>query len=132
MVVDQTYDLSMIGIPELEHPWDFEASGFSLSWLANIALGKRIDVFFRVGALHAEQQVTSRLRAVLPGDSAVEQASETVPLLGTGLTYRAGERWLVRLEYQNVDGLNGGDTPSLDSLGPLRLQRIALGAGYQF
>ena len=132
MVVHQFYDLSLIGIPELEHLVDFAASGFSLSWIAHIPLGERFDAFFRVGALRAEQEVRSRLRAVLPGESAVEKASETVPVLGTGLTYRPAESWSVRLEYQHLDGLNGGDTPNVDSVGPIRLRRFALGFAYRF
>ena len=132
MVIHQIYDLSIIGIPELEHLVDFAASGFSLSWMAHIPLGEKFGAFVRAGALHAEQEIRSRLRAVLPGESAVENASETVPLLGTGLTYRTGKDWSVRLEYQYLDGLNGGDTPGVDSVGPIRMGRFALGIAYRF
>jgi opacity protein-like surface antigen len=132
MVVHQIYDLSMIGIPELEHLVDFAASGFSLSWMAHIPLGEKFGAFVRAGALHAEQEIRSRLRAVLPGESAIEKASEIVPLLGTGLTYRTGKDWSVRLEYQYLDGLNGGETPSVDTVGPIRIRRFALGIAYRF
>ena len=74
-----------------------------------------------------------RPRAVLPGQTTLEKVSDDVPIFGVGAAFQATQAWSVRIEYQHVDGLHGGDfVDGTDSLGPIRIQRYGLGIVYRF
>lgn len=135
LVVSETYDpppfTQLAGI--FESDVFFEAAGPSLSWLGRVPVGKRWEAFVRVGVLRADQKVTRSLRAVLPGESATEHASDDVPIFGIGAAYGLSSDWTVRIEYQEVDDLHGSDKiDGISSVGPIRIQRYGLGVTYQF
>jgi OmpA-like transmembrane domain len=134
-VVSETYDpppfTQFPGI--LETDVFFEAAGPSLSLLGRVPFGNRWEGFVRVGVLHADQKVTRSLRAVLPGESGTEHASDDVPVFGMGAACGLSSDWTVRIEYQVIDDLHGSDKiDGISSLGPLRIRRYGLGVTYKF
>lgn len=135
MVVHQTYDLTFIpdAPPSIGNDVYFAAAGASLSWLAQIPLGERLEAFLRVGVLHAEQDIEPLSFAVLPGQSLFSEVSDDVPVFGLGAAYRMSENWSLRIEYHHVEGLHGGDSiDGTDSVGPIRIRRLGIGASYRF
>ncbi len=136
MIVHQIYDLTPIipdAPPNFENDVYFGAAGVSLSWLASIPLGERFEAFVRVGVLHAEQDIEPLSFAVLPGQSLFSEVSDDVPVYGIGAAYRMSENWALRMEYHHVEGLHGGDSiDGTDSVGPVRIRRLGLGASYSF
>ena len=133
LVVTETYDLSFIpgAPPEYVAPTHYEASGVSLSVLGSIPLGERFEAYFRVGVLHADQELMT-FRAILPGQSPVEKVSDDVPLIGLGVSWHLTPAWSLRLELQAIDDLHGGDELGVDAVGPLRIRRYGVGATYAF
>ena len=133
IVVSETYDppafTEFPGIFESEIAVD--AAGPWLSLLGRVPAGSRWEAFVRAGVMHAEQDVTRSLRAVLPGESGTERASDIVPVLGIGVAYALSSDLSIRIECQQIDDLHGSDqVDGISSLGPLRIRRYALGVTY--
>lgn len=91
-----------------------EASGATLAGVANVRLGERTSLLFKLGA--CSWDLESRAEIVGTPLIASARASGISPQFGLGVSYRASERVELRFEVEGVSGVGERDTTGRDDL----------------
>jgi opacity protein-like surface antigen len=123
--VAETFDLAnALPVPvepgEFTFDFNLRVYGPMASLLGTLPFAGKYEAFARAGVLWASQEVPLSPQFKLTKE-------EELWALGLGLRAQLSSGWSARLEYQRFD-----DMPGTEVSGDLRLERLLLGATYEF